>query len=153
MSTSSSSSLGSLDDPPESDSGGGANSQMGISNSSNANCSTSAAAAVLERRGQGCPDAENLRRWLHEIRFAMYYKILLDAGYDLGVMTRMTPEDLNAVGITNPKHRKRLKAEIGQLALPDGIPNFLPTSLLQVTCVSYLPCAQMVNRWLIMVWF
>ena len=38
----------------------------------------------------------------------------------------MTPEDLTAIGIKKPNHRKRLKAEISKLNIPDGLPNFVP---------------------------
>ncbi|CAH2006265.1 unnamed protein product [Acanthoscelides obtectus] len=41
----------------------------------------------------------------------------------------MTPEDLTAIGIKKPNHRKRLKAEIAQLNLPDNLPEFIPGSL------------------------
>lgn len=41
----------------------------------------------------------------------------------------MTPEDLTAIGITKPNHRKRLKAEIAQLNLPDNLPEFIPVSV------------------------
>jgi hypothetical protein len=40
----------------------------------------------------------------------------------------MTPEDLTAIGIKKPNHRKRLKAEISKLNIPDGLPNFIPVS-------------------------
>jgi hypothetical protein len=38
----------------------------------------------------------------------------------------MTPEDLTAIGIKKPNHRKRLKAEISKLNIPDGLPSFIP---------------------------
>jgi hypothetical protein len=41
----------------------------------------------------------------------------------------MTPEDLTAIGIKKPNHRKRLKAEISKLNIPDGLPNFVPVNL------------------------
>lgn len=40
----------------------------------------------------------------------------------------MTPEDLTAIGITKPHHRKKLKAEIAQLNLPDNLPDYIPVS-------------------------
>lgn len=52
----------------------------------------------------------------------------MSAGYDLPTIGRMTPEDLTAIGIKKPNHRKRLKAEIAQLNLPDNLPEFIPVS-------------------------
>lgn len=40
----------------------------------------------------------------------------------------MTPEDLTAIGIKKPNHRKRLKAEIAQLNLADNLPDYIPVS-------------------------
>ena len=42
------------------------------------------------------------------------------------IFFRMTPEDLTAIGIKKPNHRKRLKAEISKLNIPDGLPSFIP---------------------------
>ena len=39
---------------------------------------------------------------------------------------RMTPEDLTAIGIKNPAHRKKLKSEISKLNISDGIPSHIP---------------------------
>jgi hypothetical protein len=44
-------------------------------------------------------------------------------------ISRMTPEDLTAIGIKKPHHRKRLKTEIGRLNIGDGLPSYLPASL------------------------
>ena len=41
-------------------------------------------------------------------------------------ISRMTPEDLNAIGITKPAHRKKLKAEISRLNISDGLPDYIP---------------------------
>ena len=38
----------------------------------------------------------------------------------------MTPEDLTAIGIKNPAHRKKLKSEISKLNISDGIPSHIP---------------------------
>ena len=46
-------------------------------------------------------------------------------------ISRMTPEDLTAIGIKKPNHRKRLKSEITQLNVPDGLPSFTPVSVKQ----------------------
>ena len=43
-------------------------------------------------------------------------------------ISRMTPEDLTAIGIKKPNHRKRLKSEITLLNIPDGLPSYIPVS-------------------------
>lgn len=35
-------------------------------------------------------------------------------------------QDLTAIGITKPAHRKRLKAELSKLHIHDGIPDYKP---------------------------
>ncbi len=37
-------------------------------------------------------------------------------------ISRMTPEDLNAIGVTKPHHRKKIKSEISQLNISEGLP-------------------------------
>lgn len=58
-----------------------------------------------------------------------YARLFLEAGYDLPTVTRMTPEDLTAVGIKKPNHRKRLKAELANLNVPDNLPDYIPVSV------------------------
>jgi hypothetical protein len=38
-------------------------------------------------------------------------------------------QDLTAIGIKKPNHRKKLKAEIAQVNIPDGLPDFIPVSV------------------------
>ena len=52
-----------------------------------------------------------------------------DFRYDMPTITKMTPEDLTAIGIKKPNHRKKIKAEIVKLTLPDGLPNYIPPTL------------------------
>ena len=49
--------------------------------------------------------------------------------YDMPTITKMTPEDLTAIGVKKPNHRKKLKAEITKLTFPDGLPNYIPPTL------------------------
>ena len=49
--------------------------------------------------------------------------------YDMPTITKMTPEDLTAIGVKKPNHRKKLKAEIVKLTFPDGLPNYIPPTL------------------------
>jgi CASK-interacting protein len=51
------------------------------------------------------------------------------AGYDLGTIVRMTPEDLTAIGITNPHHREIIKAHIDDLQVNDNLPHYVPGSI------------------------
>jgi hypothetical protein len=39
-------------------------------------------------------------------------------------------QDLTAIGIKKPNHRKKLKAEIAQLSISDGLPDYIPVSKL-----------------------
>jgi len=50
------------------------------------------------------------------------------SGYDMPTISRMTPEDLNAIGVTKPAHRKKLKHEITRLNICDGLPDYIPVS-------------------------
>ena len=50
----------------------------------------------------------------------------------------MTPEDLTAVGIKKPNHRKRLKEEIGRLNISDGLPDYIPVSYLYLIYNKWL---------------
>ncbi|XP_030758089.1 caskin-2-like isoform X1 [Sitophilus oryzae] len=78
---------------------------------------------------QGVPDQDIIHSWLVDLQFEEYYPLFVSAGYDLPTIGRMTPEDLTAIGIKKPNHRKKLKAEIAQLNLPDNLPEFIPGSL------------------------
>ncbi|KAJ8682480.1 hypothetical protein QAD02_018272 [Eretmocerus hayati] len=74
-------------------------------------------------------DLDLVHAWLKELQFEEYFQLFASAGYDLTTITRMTPEDLTAIGIKKPNHRKRLKAEIDNLNVGDGLPEHVPSSL------------------------
>ncbi|CAL8072169.1 unnamed protein product [Orchesella dallaii] len=78
---------------------------------------------------QGLPDTEILNAWLTGVHFECYYQNFIQAGYDMQTIVKMTPEDLNAIGITKPNHRKRLKSEISQLIIPDGLLDYIPSTI------------------------
>lgn len=84
---------------------------------------------VTELLNNGVRDSEVLRAWLTDLRFEEYYEKFISAGYDMPTIFKMTPEDLNAIGITKPAHRKKLKAEITRLNIPDRLPDFIPGRL------------------------
>ncbi|GAB1602391.1 caskin-2-like isoform X1 [Argonauta hians] len=91
----------------------------------------SSQANVADLFKTGLSDSEILLTWLRDLRFEGYYDNFVSAGYDMPTISRMTPEDLTAIGITKPSHRKRLKADISRMNIYDGIPDYKPNDLLQ----------------------
>uniref|UniRef100_A0A8C2K3X1 Caskin-2 n=1 Tax=Cyprinus carpio TaxID=7962 RepID=A0A8C2K3X1_CYPCA len=57
-------------------------------------------------------DAEAIYQWLCEFQLEQYTSNFLTAGYDVPTISRMTPEDLTAIGVTKPGHRKKISMEI-----------------------------------------
>ena len=45
-----------------------------------------------------------------------------------------TPEDLTAIGVKKPHHRKKLTSEIAKLDVPDGLPVHLPQVRRELNC-------------------
>eukprot|EP00058_Branchiostoma_floridae_P010052 XP_002595540.1 hypothetical protein BRAFLDRAFT_200411 [Branchiostoma floridae] len=76
-------------------------------------------------------DAETIYSWLYEFGLQQYTNNFISAGYDFPTISRMTPEDLNAVGVTKPGHRKKLAHEITNLHIPDGLPDYKPHDVLE----------------------
>uniref|UniRef100_A0A9J7ZLE3 Caskin-2 n=2 Tax=Cyprinus carpio TaxID=7962 RepID=A0A9J7ZLE3_CYPCA len=58
-----------------------------------------------------------------------YTANFLTAGYDVPTISRMTPEDLTAIGVTKPGHRKKISLEIGNLSIPEWLPEYIPQDL------------------------
>lgn len=73
-------------------------------------------------------DHEIITDWLRELCLEEYATLFSEAGYDMPTISRMTPEDLTAIGIKKPRHRERIKQHIDSLQLPDNLPNYLPVS-------------------------
>lgn len=74
-------------------------------------------------------DYEVITEWLHLLNFddlLQYSTLFVNAGYDLPTISRITPEDLTAIGITNPNHREIIKKHIDALQIPDALPNYVP---------------------------
>lgn len=67
--------------------------------------------------------------WLQDLHFEEYFTLFVAAGYDMPTISKMTPEDLTAIGIKKPNHRKKLKAEIAQLNISDGLPEYIPVRM------------------------
>ncbi|XP_066907168.1 uncharacterized protein ckn isoform X2 [Halyomorpha halys] len=100
-----------------------------LSSSSVGSGESSAPARVERLLLQGVPDQDILHSWLMDLHFEEYFPLFINAGYDMHTISRMTPEDLTAIGIKKPNHRKKLKAEIAQLNISDGLPDYIPGSL------------------------
>lgn len=84
---------------------------------------------ITEMLANGVPDQEVLLAWLTDLHYEDYYDLFASAGYDMPTISKMTPEDLTAIGIKKPNHRKKLKAEIVKLNIADGLPNYIPPTL------------------------
>ncbi|XP_074593172.1 CRK like proto-oncogene, adaptor protein [Brevipalpus obovatus] len=76
-----------------------------------------------------CDSSMGLENWLTNLQFEEYISLFIAAGYDMPTISRMTPADLTAIGITMPLHRQKLKGEIQKLNISDGIPDFVPKTL------------------------
>ncbi|XP_016297220.1 caskin-2-like isoform X1 [Sinocyclocheilus anshuiensis] len=74
-------------------------------------------------------DAEAIYQWLSEFQLEQYTVNFINAGYDVPTISRMTPEDLTAIGVTKPGHRKKISLEIGNLSIPEWLPEYIPQDL------------------------
>lgn len=84
-------------------------------------------------------DAQAIHNWLSEFQLEGYTAHFLQAGYDVPTISRMTPEDLTAIGVTKPGHRKKIASEIAQLSIAEWLPNYIPRDLLEWLCALGLP--------------
>lgn len=75
----------------------------------------------------GLPSDEVMRNWLSSIKCDEYIENFIYHGYDIHLVTRMTPQDLAAVGCKSPALRKKLLLEIKKLNLDYEIPHFEPS--------------------------
>nr|XP_039334062.1 caskin-1 isoform X1 [Saimiri boliviensis boliviensis] len=82
----------------------------------------------LEPASEG-KSAEAVGQWLTAFQLQLYAPNFISAGYDLPTISRMTPEDLTAIGVTKPGHRKKIAAEISGLSIPDWLPEHKPANL------------------------
>ncbi|KAM8825388.1 LOW QUALITY PROTEIN: caskin-2 [Synchiropus picturatus] len=84
-------------------------------------------------------DAEAIYQWLSDFQLDQYTRNFLNAGYDVPTISRMTPEDLTAIGVTKPGHRKKISIEINNLNIPEWLPDFIPSDLGEWLCSIGLP--------------
>ncbi|XP_048187873.1 caskin-1 isoform X2 [Perognathus longimembris pacificus] len=85
-------------------------------------------AKKLDAASEG-KSAEAVSQWLATFQLQLYAPNFTSAGYDLPTISRMTPEDLTAIGVTKPGHRKKITAEISGLSIPDWLPEHKPANL------------------------
>ncbi|XP_077061424.1 caskin-1 isoform X4 [Siphateles boraxobius] len=87
---------------------------------------------LLQRKDEVSAESkssEAVVEWLTTAQLQFYTANFLTAGYDLQTISRMTPEDLTAIGVTKPGHRKKMLSEISKMNIPDWIPQEKPPSL------------------------
>ncbi|VDN41752.1 unnamed protein product [Gongylonema pulchrum] len=85
---------------------------------------------------KGIPDAEILAIWLDRLGHPEYLAAFLTQGYDLSTVARITPEDLIALGITQPTHRKLLISEIHRWHITDAWPTVVSSGELRFSRTS-----------------
>lgn len=131
-------------------SGGGGGNSLNNANSGGCNISTGGSSSISSATGalssprcssvSSCSigsvdrmcqrtDHEIIHDWLRELCFEEYAPLFSAAGYDMPTISRMTPEDLTAIGIKKPRHRERIKQHIDALQLPDNLPHTVPVSM------------------------
>ncbi|ROL49355.1 Caskin-1 [Anabarilius grahami] len=88
--------------------------------------------AVSQRKGEALPEgksSEAVIEWLSEFQLQVYAPNFISAGYDIPTISRMTPEDLTAIGVTKPGHRKKITSEINKLSVNEWLPDQKPANL------------------------
>ncbi|XP_075889769.1 caskin-2 isoform X3 [Nelusetta ayraudi] len=84
-------------------------------------------------------DSEAIYQWLCEFQLEHYTSNFISSGYDVPTISRMTPEDLTAIGVTKPGHRKKISMEISKLSIPEWLPDYIPADLGEWLSVIGLP--------------
>jgi len=79
----------------------------------------------------GLSSEEAMRNLLQSLSCDDLIKNFIDHGYDVHLMTKMTPQDLVAVGCKSPVLRKKLLGEIRKLNLNYDLPEYKPMILEQ----------------------
>ncbi|KAF4092293.1 hypothetical protein AMELA_G00019180 [Ameiurus melas] len=82
-----------------------------------------------ERKGDEGKTSEAVIEWLSEFQLQLYAPYFISAGYDIYTISRMTPEDLTAVGVTKPGHRKKMLSEISKLSVTEWTLDQKPANL------------------------
>ncbi|XP_047657141.1 caskin-1 isoform X6 [Tachysurus fulvidraco] len=82
-----------------------------------------------ERKGEEGKTSEAVIEWLSECQLQLYAPYFISAGYDIYTISRMTPEDLTAIGVTKPGHRKKMLSEINKLSVTEWTLDQKPSNL------------------------
>lgn len=85
-------------------------------------------------------DHDIISDWLRELCFEEYANLFSAAGYDMPTISRMTPEDLTAIGVKKPHHRERIKQHIDDLQMPDNLPHYVP--VMRQKNIRWLGCVR-----------
>uniref|UniRef100_A0A673NG11 Caskin-2 n=1 Tax=Sinocyclocheilus rhinocerous TaxID=307959 RepID=A0A673NG11_9TELE len=102
---------------------------MGSSRSAGSGQSTEGNNGPNQKKRFYDSDAEAIYQWLCEFQLEQYTSNFLTAGYDVPTISRMTPEDLTAIGVTKPGHRKKISTEIGYMNIPEWLPDYIPSDI------------------------
>ncbi|XP_063286564.1 caskin-1 isoform X3 [Pelobates fuscus] len=73
--------------------------------------------------------SEAVFQWLCKFQLQLYAPNFINSGYDIPTISRMTPEDLTAIGVTKPGHRKKIFSEINSLNIGEWLPDYKPANL------------------------
>ncbi|XP_051561440.1 caskin-1-like isoform X2 [Myxocyprinus asiaticus] len=87
---------------------------------------------LLQRKDEASAETkttEAVVEWLTSAQLQFYSTNFLTAGYDPQTISRITPEDLTAIGVIKPGHRKKMLSEISKMNIPEWIPQEKPASL------------------------
>ncbi|KAM6424547.1 caskin-1 isoform 2-T2 [Liasis olivaceus] len=82
----------------------------------------------VEPQSEG-KSSEAVYQWLYKFQLQLYASNFINAGYDIPTISRMTPEDLTAIGVTKPGHRKKIASEINNLNISEWLPEYKPANL------------------------
>ncbi|CAD5221771.1 unnamed protein product [Bursaphelenchus xylophilus] len=84
---------------------------------------------VNEMLAKGISDSEILGEWLEKLGLQQYLSSFILQGFDVSSVSKLIAEDLLALGVTDPRHRKIIHADIQNWNVVDGWPRSVsPTS-------------------------
>ncbi|KAJ7400437.1 Caskin-1 [Pitangus sulphuratus] len=107
----------------------GSTGSVASARSSGSGQSAGSGAHALHAGSEGVKSSEAVYQWLCKFQLQLYAPNFINAGYDITTISRMTPEDLTAIGVTKPGHRKKIASEINNLSIPEWLPEYKPANL------------------------
>lgn len=72
-------------------------------------------------------EIEIIADWLKSLKLPQYLPLFAQHGYDLTSISRATPQDLIALGIGKPDHRREIIQDIHNWNITDRYPSFIPS--------------------------